>query len=334
MVRLPPLTRDIEIGYSALSFVAPQKIDFRYRLSGFDKEWHDVGTRRQAVYTNLGPGTYKFQVIASNNDNVWNSGGSTVDFAIPPMFYQTGWFLASAIAALLALTYAVFIVRLRISTNLVEGRMNERLMERDRIARELHDTFLQGFQGIVLRLQGIANTLSESSSSRLALEDTMDRADQILTDGRKNLLQLRSKTGDAPGLADQLNRTIADLQMQKSISCELRVQGSMRALKPTVDEEIFAMAREALTNAFRHSGATAILAELHFTNTHFSFRCYDNGAGLPVIVLKSGSADGRWGLVGLRERAEKLHAQLVLRNNEPQGAIVEIVLHARIAYAR
>jgi ligand-binding sensor domain-containing protein/signal transduction histidine kinase len=334
IVQLPPLTRDIEIDYSALSFVAPQKIDFRYRLFGFDKEWHDAGTRRQAVYTNLGPGTYRFQVIASNNDNVWNTEGGTLNFTIPPKFYQTNWFLTCAALAMLSLIYAIFVVRLRISTKLVEGRMNERLLERDRIARELHDTFLQGFQGIVLRLHGISKTLSESSSSRLALEDTMDRADQILTDGRRNLLQLRSNTGDAPELAGRLNRAIADLQVQKFISCELSVQGNVRALKPTVDEEIFAMAREALTNAFRHSGATKILAELHFTNTHLSFLCSDNGVGIPSAVLQAGSAEGHWGLVGLRERAAKLHGRLMLRNNEPHGALVEIVLQARSAYAR
>jgi signal transduction histidine kinase len=145
---------------------------------------------------------------------------------------------------------------------------------------------------------------------------------------------LRSNTGDAPDLADRLNRAIADLQVQKFISCELSVQGSVRAIKPTVDEEIFAMAREALTNAFRRSGATKILAELHFTNTHFSFRCSDNGVGLPAAVLQAGTAEGHWGLVGLRERAEKLHARLALRNNEPYGTVVEIVLNARVAYAR
>jgi len=334
MVQLPHFTRDIEIDYTALSFVAPEKIDFRYRLSGFDPEWHDAGTRRQAIYTNLKPGTYRFQVIASNNDNVWNSEGGAVTFTIPPMFYQTNWFLACAALALLALINIVFIVRLRISTRLLEGRMDERLMERDRIARELHDTFLQGFQGIVLRLHGIAKTLSESSPPRLALEETMDRADQILTEGRGNLLQLRSKTVGSPTLADRINRTIADLQVQKCIPCELHVQGSTRALKPAVDEEIFAMAREALTNAFRHSDATTVLVELHFTNTHFSFRCSDDGVGFPAVVLKEGSAERHWGLIGLRERAAMLHAQLVLRNNESRGALVEIVLRARLAYLR
>ena len=334
MVELPALTRDIEINYSALSFVAPQKIDFRYRLAGFDSEWNDAGTRRQVVYTNLKPGAYQFQVIAANNDNVWNMEGSIVRFMILPKFYQTNWFMACVALASLALIYAAFVIRLRISTKLIEGRMNERLMERDRIARELHDTFLQGFQGIVLRLQGIAKMMSESAASRLALEDTMDRADQILTDGRRNLLQLRSHTGETPGLANRLHGVIADLQTQKWIACELSIQGGMRAFKPAVDEEIFAMAREVLTNAFRHSEASAILVELRFAKTYFLFRCADDGVGLPEAVLQVGSAEGRWGLVGLRERAEKLHAQLVLRKNEPHGAVVEVVLQARSAYAR
>lgn len=333
-LRLPPLTRDIEIDYSALSFVAPEKVDFRYRLSGFDREWHEVGTRRQAIYTNLAPGTYRFQVIASNNDGIWNMTGDTLTFTIPPKFYQTNWFLVFLAMLTLVLIYIVFVVRLRVSTKLVEGRMNERLQERDRIARELHDTLLQGFQGIVLRLQGIAKSMSESASARLALEDTMDRADQVLIEGRTNLLQLRSHSGDSAGLARRLNTVIADLQLQKFIACELSVQGTERALKPTVDEEVFAMAREALTNAFRHSNATAIRAELHFASAHLSFCCSDNGTGLPVAVLKTGRAEGRWGLIGLQERAARLRAQLILRKNEPHGTVVEIVLQARMVYAR
>ncbi len=333
-LRLPPLTRDIEIDYSALSFMAPEKVDFRYRLSGFDHEWQDVGTRRQAIYTNLAPGTYRFQVIAGNNDGIWNMTGDALTFTIPPKFYQTRWFLAFLALVALALIYTAFVVRLRVSTRLVEGRMNERLQERDRIARELHDTLLQGFQGIVLRLQGIAKSMSESSSARLALEDAMDRADQILIEGRTNLLQLRSHSGDSPGLAQRLNTVIADLQLQKFIACELSVQGTECVLRPIVDEEVFAMAREALTNAFRHSNATAIRAELHFTNAHLSFRCSDNGTGLPVAVLKAGRAEGHWGLIGLQERAERLRARFVLRKNEPHGTVIEIVFQARMVYAR
>lgn len=333
-LELPPLTRDIEISYSALSFAAPQKTRFRYRLAGFDQEWHDVGTRRQAVYMNLKPGTYTFQVIACNNDGVWNSAGDTLNFTILPKFYQTSWFLACVGGAALLLLCAVFVVRLRISTSLIEGRMNERLLERDRIARELHDTLLQGFQGIVLRLQGIAAMLAPSAPARHALEETMDRADQILVDGRGNLMQLRSRTSSAGTLTEQLTGVIADLKLQNDIPCELSVEGQARALKPAAHDELFAVAREALTNAFRHSKAAKIFVNLAFEDAQFSFRCRDNGVGLPAAVLKAGSAQGHWGLVGLRERAGNLHARLVVRNSEPGGAEIEIIVPARYAYPR
>ncbi len=332
-MKLPPLTRDIEIDHAALSFIAPEKIRFRYKLSGFDQQWHDVASRRQAVYMNLKPGTYSFQVIAANNDGTWNLQGDTSSFTIPPKFYQTNWFLACLALAALLLIYATFIVRLRVSTRLLEGRMNERLLERDRIARELHDILLQGFQGIVLRLHGTARLLPGSSPPRLSLEDTMDRANQILIDGRRSLLQLRSSANTATALAGQLHQIVADLRLQNEIPCEIQMGGQERALKPTVQEEIISMVRESLTNAFRHSKATRIFVELSFTATKFTFLCRDNGVGLPSAVLKAGAAEGHWGLVGLNERAQNLRARLVLQNNEPHGTVVEIVLRARLAYA-
>jgi signal transduction histidine kinase/ligand-binding sensor domain-containing protein len=332
-MKLPRLTRDIEIDHAALSFVAPEKIRSRYRLSGFDQQWHDVGSRRQAVYMNLKPGTYFFQVIAANNDGIWNLQGDKLSFTIPPTFYETSWFLVCLALAGLLLIYAIFIVRLRVSTRLVEGRMNERLLERDRIARELHDTLLQGFQGIVLRLHGTTRLLPDANPARLSLEDTMDRADQILVDGRRSLLQLRSRANTSTGLAEQLHQIVADLRTQNEIPCEILIRGQEHTLKPTVQEEVVSIVRESLTNAFRHSKAARIVVELDSTATHFTIVCRDNGVGLPSTVLQAGAAEGHWGLVGLRERAQNLHARLVLRNNEPHGTVVEIVMSARIAYA-
>jgi signal transduction histidine kinase/ligand-binding sensor domain-containing protein len=332
-LHFPPLTRNIEIDYSALSLAVPQKNQFRYRLSGFDPDWHDAGTRRQAIYTNLAPGRYRFQVLASNNEGIWNMTGDAISFTIAPKFYQTNWFLATIVLAGLSLIYAVFIVRLRVSTKLVEDRMNERLLERDRIARELHDTLLQGFHGIVLRLQGIARMISDSAPARLTLEDTMDRADQILVEGRQNLLQLRSNATVQLRLAEQLNEVIDDLQQQRFIPCALNIKGQECALRSTVQDEIFAMAREAITNAFRHSRANGIAVELSYTPAQFALRCSDDGVGLPPAVLEAGSTEGHWGLVGLRERAENLRGRLILRSNRPHGTVVEIILRARIAYS-
>lgn len=332
-MKLPALTRDIEIDHAVLSFTAPEKIRSRYRLAGFDQQWHDVGARRQAVYMNLKPGTYSFQVISANNDGIWNLQGETFRFTIPPKFYQTNWFLACLAIGSMLLLSGAFVLRLRVSTQHVQERMNERLLERDRIARELHDTLLQGFHGIVLRLQGIAHLIPRADPARQGLEETMDRAEQILIDGRESLMQLRSYSGASPDLVEQLNRVVADLQSQSEIGCVVDVVGEMRPLKPAVQEEMLAMARESLTNAFRHSKAVMIRMELNFSPSQFMVRCTDDGIGLPADVLRSGSAEGRWGLVGLRERSENLNARLVVRKNEPQGAVVEISLRGRIAYA-
>ena len=332
-MKLPPLTRDIEIDHAALSFTAPEKVRSRYRLSGFDQQWHDVGSRRQAVYMNLKPGTYSFQVIAANNDGIWNLQGETFRFTILPKFYQTSWFLACLATGSILLISGAFALRLRASTQHLQNRMNERLMERDRIARELHDTLLQGFHGIVLRLQGIAHLIPYAEPARQRLEETMDRAEQILIDGRESLMQLRSYSSACPDFVEQLNHVIADLQSQSEIGCVVDVVGQVRTLKPAVQEEVLAIARESLTNAFRHSKANVIRVELNYSGSQFIFRCADDGVGLPDDVLKNGSAEGHWGMVGLRERSHNLNARLFVRKNEPQGTVIEMILRGRIAYS-
>ncbi len=331
-LRLPPLTHDVEIDYTALSFVSPQKVKFRYRLTGMDQDWHDAGTRRQAFYMNLKPGRYTFQVIACNNDGIWNLNGDTLHFTIAPRFYQTIWFeICLAILGLLAI-YGIFAVRFRISMRLVETRMNERLVERDRIARELHDTLLQGFQGIILRLQGVARMFPPQEAARQALEETMDRADEVLIEGRRSVLGLRSTAKASTSLVDELHRVIAELKSEGSIPCTLQVHGQVRPLKPNVQVELVAIAKEALTNAFRHSRASSIVAAIYFNRSELFLSCSDDGVGMPPVVLQAGSIEGHWGLVSIRERADKLRATLVFRGVEPHGTVVEVSVPGRLAY--
>ena len=158
-LRLPALTRDIEIDYTALSFVAPQKVFFRYALQGHDKGWQDPGSRRQALYSDLGPGTYTFKVIASNNDGVWNDRGAEFSFTVLPMFYQTWWFRVLYVTAAIVAVSLFYLYRVRLATQRVQARLEARMEERERIARELHDTLLQGFQGLVLRFQAVLKVL-------------------------------------------------------------------------------------------------------------------------------------------------------------------------------
>lgn len=331
-LRLPKRTHDLEIDYTALSLVAPQKVLFRYKLSAVDQNWQNVGTRRQAFYTNLAPGAYSFRVIACNNDGFWNEAGDAIQFIIPPMFYQTLWFRCCFVALIALLLYWLFLERLRISTRLVESRMRARALERERIARELHDTLLQGFQGVVLRLQRVSGMLSETDAARLALEETMDRADEVLIEGRSSVIDLRLGRNSSATLVEQMARITAEICKDHTAKCELRVEGQPREVRPAVLEEFLPIAKELIRNAQQHAAASTIVAEIRFGIRQLKLLCRDDGVGMPSDVLQHGEKPGRWGLIGIRERADRIRARLIFRRVEPNGTEAEVVVNSRFAY--
>ena len=175
-LRLPPLLRDLQIDFTALSLVAPEKVRFRYKLEGYDNDWHEAGNRRQAFYTNLPPGNYTFRVIACNNDGVWNESGAALSMVIPPAFYQTYWFIALCAMALAGFISVLYIMRVRRVAAMYKGRMEERIHERERIARNLHDTFLQSIQGLMLKFYAITNRMPREDATRQKLEKALDQA--------------------------------------------------------------------------------------------------------------------------------------------------------------
>src|SRR5262249_37904263 len=192
---LPPLVRDLEIDYTALSFVAPEKNRFRVKLEGRDPDWLDVGNRREASYSDLPPGTYRFRVAASNNSGVWNEAGAFLDFSIAPAYYQTTWFRAASVISLLALLWAWYQFLLRRVAHDLDLRLDERVNERTRIARELHDTLLQSFQGLMLRFQGARDLLpAHPATAVAALDAALERADQAIVEGRDAIQNLRSSS--------------------------------------------------------------------------------------------------------------------------------------------
>src|ERR1700722_3820917 len=193
---LPPRTRDLEIDYTALSFVVPQKVRFRYKLEGWDADWQNAGTRRQAFYTNLGPRRYSFHVMASNNDGVWNETGESLDFLIVPAFYQTTWFAVAVGLSISCLLSLIYLVRLQQVTAQVRARLYARLSERERIARELHDTFFQGIQGLLLRFHTATTQLKKDEPARKIFEAALKESDQVMLDGRELVLDLRTSATD------------------------------------------------------------------------------------------------------------------------------------------
>jgi signal transduction histidine kinase len=336
-VRLPPLVRDLQIDYTALSFVAPEKVLFRYKLEGWDRDWQDAGNRRQAFYNNLSPGNYRFRVIACNNSGVWNEAGTFLDFSVAPAYYQSNWFRVSCVAAFMLLLWALYQLRLRQIARQFQVRLEERIGERTRIARELHDTLLQGFQGLMFRLQAVRYLLPERpAEAGQALDTALDRGGQVIAEGRDAVQNLRSSTVVDNDLVHGLTILAEELAAPKgsaaSPTFRLLVEGPPRDLDPIHRDDIYRIAREALVNAFHHARAQKIEAEITYGDPQFRLRIRDDGTGIDSSVRDRDKSSGHWGLIGMRERAKTIGGRLEVWSQEGAGTEVDLTIPSSIAY--
>jgi signal transduction histidine kinase/ligand-binding sensor domain-containing protein len=331
-LELPPKIGSIEIDYTALSLAIPERVLFRYKLDDVDKDWQDAGTRRQAYYTKLRPGAYNFRVIACNDHGVWNTTGAVLSFRVTPAWYQTIWFYCLMGLLLLALMWMVVIVRSRQAAARAEMRMGERLMERDRIARELHDTLLQGVQVLLLRFSLVADSIPAGVPLRDETEKTLSYAQQVLAEGRQRVRDLRTHDGSADDLAYSFAKLREELHHRFARDFRLVIEGKPQRLHRVVQDEVEMIAREALSNAFQHAQASDILCTIKYTESHFILLCEDDGIGInPQFVSNSGRA-GHWGLIGMRERAQKIGATLRVQRSAKGGTEIELRFAARLAY--
>ena len=337
-LRLPKLTHDLEIDYTGLSLIAPQKVHFRYMLSGVDQGWQNVDLRRQAFYMNLKPGAYTFRVIACNNDGVWNETGDTLRFNIPPAYYQTYWFRSLCVIFFLAVLVELYRFRTRQLAHQYSLRLEERISERTRIARDLHDTLLQNFHGLLLRFQGAYNYLpARPEDARKALGAALDRGEEAITAARDTVQELRSPSS----VTNELSSAIAALSEQLGVAeteglspvVELKVEGGGRELHPILRDEIYRITAEALRNAFRHAQAVRIDVAIQYGDHEFRIAVRDNGKGIDPEVLRQRSRSGHWGLPGMRERAEAIGGDLGVWSRNGEGTEVSLRLPAVIAYA-
>lgn len=330
---LSAATANIEIDFAALSFADPGRVRARYMLEGFDRDWVDSGTRRQAFYTNLPPGQYKFRVIAANNDGVWNETGAALDFEIPPTFFQSIWFLL--LSSGLALASLWFLYRLRVAqiAHRIRSRLEERIEERERIARELHDTLLQGVQGLILRFQAVADRIPSEEKSREQLEAALATADDVVVDARNRVRELRGAegTGDLCAIVEQL---VADASFDPPIPVRIVVEGKPRPLHPLVAAEITRILREALFNIAHHARATSAEIAIGFEPRYLAIRTRDDGVGIPEEVLVRGHKEGHFGLIGMRERAEKIGGGITISSSPGGGSEVMLTLPAELAFAK
>jgi signal transduction histidine kinase/ligand-binding sensor domain-containing protein len=316
-VALPPHTGRLQINFTALSFTAPQKVAFRYRLNGYDRDWIDGGVARQAVYTNLQPATYTFQISASN-DGVTSEAPAEWEFSITPSFYQTAWFPASICAIIgLALTG---IWRLRVHQ--VKQRFSAILVERARVARELHDTLLQSLSGVAIRLDNIAATVS--ASPRMAerhLHTLRQQVEFYVREARQSIRDLRSPVLETQDLGTALRGTGERITSGQPVAFELRVTGKARRAEARTEEHLLRIGQEAISNAVQHGKATRIRVELNYTLQSVALRVVDDGKGFDVA---GSSHENHWGLTSMQERAEQIEATFQLTTEPGLGTTIHI----------
>jgi signal transduction histidine kinase/ligand-binding sensor domain-containing protein len=319
---LPPLTRDIEIHYTALSFSLPRKVQFRYKLDGRDTAWQEPGTRRTAFYQNLRPGHYKFHVIASNNDGVWNNVGDSLEFSVRPAWFQTLWFRAFSMLFLFSLVVAAYRARVRYIAKTINARYDERLEERTRMARELHDTFLQTVQSGKMVADDALDPASDEARMRHALERLSLWLGQAVREGRAALHALRVSTTERNHLTEFLERTANEYSERSSLSASLTVVGEAIDLHPIVRDEIARIAEEAIRNASEHSNASHLHIELRYErDLHLQFK--DNGLGIDPDVILAGKP-GHFGLQGMRERSARIGARISITSDRNIGTEISL----------
>lgn len=331
-VALPEGSENLEIDYAALSFVEQSRVRFRYKLEGVDKDWVDPGDRREALYTRLEPGDYIFRVIAANDAGVWNEEGASLRFSIAPTFLQSIWFKLVVAAILLALAIGAYIWRVRWETARIRRQFEIRIAERERIARELHDTLLQGVQGLVLRVQAVSNALPAGGEPRLALERTLDRADGVLREGRERVRDLRIPAVNA-GLPQLLVEAAARLVPAEPPRFQLTVEGVQRVLLPEAQEEVLRVAEEAIRNAVQHAEARIIEVIITFDRAGLRLLIRDDGRGIDHELASEGQRKGHFGLVGMNERATRIGGRLTVSSRTQKGTEILLAAPARKVYA-
>ena len=331
-LRLPPLIRDLQIDYTALSLVSPERNRFRYKLEGRDQDWQEATNRRQVFYNDLPPGNYRFRVMASNNSGVWNEAGTYFDFTIAPAYYQTTLFRVAVVMVITLALGAIYQIRLRQVARQVRLRMEERQEERERIARDLHDTLLQSVQGLILKFHVVSKQIPTDAPAYNALEKTLDHADEVLAEGRDRIRNLRVTSASLSDLPAAFRSVAEETSEGRDATFKTVVEGHVRDLHPVVLEECYCIGREAIINALSHSEAQNVEAEIAYDSRQFRLRVRDDGRGIDPKILEAGGRAGHWGLQGMRERTQKIGGQLKFWSRPETGTEVELIIPGATAY--
>jgi ligand-binding sensor domain-containing protein/signal transduction histidine kinase len=337
-IRVPSGGHRIVFHYLGLSLANPERVRYRYSLDRFDRGWSEATSNRDATFANLGPGKYKFRVICSSGDNLWDNQGAAIDFSVLPTFFQTNWFRTLCVATFVALLWGMYQLRVRQLQRQFDIGLEARVNERTRIARELHDTWLQTLHALMFQFQAVRNLLPRRPEDAMrSLDDIIKETENALAESRNTIQGLRSESVARDSLAALLTAASKDLAPagtagQNTPIFDLIEEGERCPLSPNTNREVSRIALELLRNAYRHARATRIEAEVRYDDQVFCLRIRDNGTGIDSRVLKEGGIPGHWGLRGMRERAQRIGARLDFWSEAKAGTEVELAVPAKIAY--
>jgi ligand-binding sensor domain-containing protein/signal transduction histidine kinase len=329
-VRIPPSPRRITFEYTGLSLGVPERIRFRYFLEGFDNSWSQPVAAREAVYTNLGPGSYRFRLIASNSDGLWDASETAVGFAVEPTLWEMRWFQLACVVCAGLMALLLYRLRVHRVTRLLNVRFEERLAERVRVAQELHDTLLQGVLSASMQLHVVADGLPDGAPTKPPLDRILQLMGQVIKESRNTLRGLRSSIEAANDLQNSFSQIPHELGSQIP-GFRVVVEGEAMPLRFVIRDDVYRIGREALVNAIRHSGANNIVLHLEYASNELRILVQDDGCGIDPKVLQSGRED-HWGLSGMRERAERIGAKLRLFSRVGGGTEVELRVPKRVAF--
>ena len=329
---LEPGTTHVDLRFTAVDLASPENVRIQYRLDGVDSAWFDADSTRTATYTDIPVGLHSFHIRASNGDGIWDRDGIVYNVIQKPFFYQTATFWLAAVMAGGLLLVGLYQLRLRQAAARLNVRLEERLAERERIARDLHDTLLQGFQGLILRFHNAMMSIPEREPARQLMESALDRADEVMAEGRDRVVNLHACLDEAGDLAQSLARAAEEIAYGSEVKISVAAEGQAQTLDPIALDEVYCIGREAMVNAFRHSKGRTVEVEVDYGAWELRLRIRDDGRGIDPHILQSGRA-GHIGLAVMRERAERIGGQLDIISGPEAGTEIELKVPASKAYS-
>jgi signal transduction histidine kinase/ligand-binding sensor domain-containing protein len=327
---LPPGTNRLEVHFAAVEISAPEKIRLQYRLEGVDSEWLDAPANPVAIYSNIPVGTRRLHIRATNRNGIWDRQGVVFSITQQPYFYQTRWFVAAMFALGIMLVVVVYRLRVARISRMLSARFDERLAERTRVARELHDTLLQTVQGSKMVADHALKNPGDQTRMVGAMEQLSTWLAQATEEGRAALQSLRASTTERNDLAEAFRRAIDECGRAKNAEISFSVTGSAKEMHPVVRDEIYRIGYEAIRNACTHSGGDRLEIMLEYAHD-LTLRVGDNGVGIDSEVVEQGK-DGHFGLRGMRERAERISSKFTLVSSPDSGTVITLVVPGRVAF--